>query len=60
MTVQAIVNVYVVSIYTGEIFEMFEQIWLGDYSKIYNEVASRYVINKTEREGDIRTIWVQK
>ena len=60
MTVQAIINIDVVSIYTGEIFESFEQIWLGDYDKIYNNVASRYIINKTERDGDLRTIYVQK
>jgi len=59
MTVQAIVDIYITSIYTGEILEMHEQVWLGEYENIYNEVATRYTINKTEREGDIRTIWVQ-
>ena len=57
--VKAIINIEVTSIYTGEILESFEQVWLGDYDKIYNNIASRYTVNKTEREGDLRTVWVQ-
>ena len=57
--VKAIVDIYVTSIYTGEILEMHEQTWLGDYGNIYNDVTTRYIVNKTERDGDSRIIWVQ-
>ena len=59
MEVKAIINIDVISIYTGEILEQFEQVWLGDYEKIYNNIASRYTINKTEREKDLRIVFVE-
>ena len=59
MTVQAIIDIDVCNIYTGEIVEKFNNVWLGSYDTIYNGVASKYVINKTERDGDRRTIWVE-
>lgn len=56
MTVKAIVDIDVVSIYTGEIFKTYSQVWLGEFDKIYNETAEEYTINKVERDGDRRTV----
>lgn len=58
--VKAIIDIDVVNIYTGEVIETYEQVWLGDYEKIYNSVASSHTVNKVERDGDLRTIWVQE
>lgn len=58
--IQAIINVDVVDYITGEIYETYNDVWLGDFKTLVDELAQRYDIGEISRNGDQRTIWVEK
>ena len=54
LMVEAVVNIDVIDINTGEVYEILKNVWLGDVKKI----CSKYDVVKIDRNGDSRTIWV--
>lgn len=58
--VKAIVNIDVVDIETGEVYEIIEGIWGGDVKKIIADIEARYNIVNIDRESyENRIAWVQ-
>lgn len=55
LPVQAIIDIDIVDVETGEVLETLENVWLGDAKNIYKN----YNVVKIDRDGDRRTVWVQ-
>ena len=58
---KAILRIDVCSLETGEIFESFDNVWIGDAQKVYSEISTRYSVDNIERcDNDSRTVWVME
>lgn len=56
LPVQAIIDIDIVDVETGEVLETFEDVWLGDAKSIYKN----YNVVKIDRDSDRRTVWVHQ
>lgn len=58
---EAVGTIDVTDIETGEVYETFKDVWLGDYKEIYAEVEQKYNVVNIERlkHSLDRIIWVR-